>query len=204
MPCSASASCATVQPANASIGAQVSQCQIGLAGLLYPCSVSWHIYWQILMAVSVRGYLIAITSAGLGAEDHCRAYPSDAYRRKRDSYRRKQAAPTPLPGPSRSTLPGFLDPQQRASLASTPATQPSARSKPGGTGQPKRGWFVKTTEKPSIPPAAKAKVIKKWLQLQDPSKDTELVAVGVVRLPVKAGPSFYISHTNGPVSLACI
>ena len=66
--------------------------------------------------------------AGCGNNDHCRAYPSDAHRRKRDSFRRLQANPVLASRWPRQSLPGVLQAQQQNSAHAASALQPPGQT----------------------------------------------------------------------------
>lgn len=132
--------------------------------------------------------------AGLGSDDHCRAYPSDAYRRRRDSYRRKSSGPTPS-APQQPLVANFFGAPESASIRSrfgSSSAGQSSRSKSAGLArlsssenQPQSATIGRTAKSHVKPAANKPKVLKMHMQLSSPRLDKEYVPVGVVKLPVK-------------------
>ena len=117
-------------------------------------------------------------NAGLSADDHCQAFPSDVYRLKRDLFRRKKLNPAPA-APPRSSLPGSLQAPAPPAIVPPPLMQPKSVSKP------QSAPIAPHIKAPPAKPTVKQKVLKMHQQLNNPKFSKDLLPVGMVRLPVK-------------------
>ena len=150
--------------------------------------------------------------AGLGSDDHCRAYPSNVYRRKRDSYKRKQSAPTPAASqqpfsgtlnsaqaPAARQQPSLVNPGAQAPCPLLPqharlSSRGKAFLKPGRPARPTYSATLDTVTKPPVKsPSTMSKDLKMHMQLSSPRLDKDLMAVGSITLPVKVRTNAVLS-----------